>query len=175
LNLAGSVLCTDVRPQRYGPPPPDAPTFGPNDRCAAFDFQLGPWQETPEQTPAEASASAQARLEAARGHYARALELEPDNLRSRLGYAYVLDRLGRADMRSYSHLKKARRGCAAGRRMGRSPVNGDRRASAHLATSLAIAAAWELQNVSSQPTVIYVRRWSCRWRIARSGYRSRRT
>jgi hypothetical protein len=95
LNLAGSILCNEVRPQRYGPPPPDAQTFGPNDRCAAFDFQLGPWQETPEQTPTEASASAQARLEAARGHYARALELDGNNLRSRLGYAYVLDRLGR--------------------------------------------------------------------------------
>jgi hypothetical protein len=95
LNLAGSVLCTEVRPSRYGPEPEGAPTYGPEDRCAAFEFQMGPWQETPEQAPTEASASAQARLEAARAHYARALELDPDNLRSRLGYAYVLDRLGR--------------------------------------------------------------------------------
>ncbi len=95
LNLAGSVLCTEVRPARYGPAPEGSPTFGPDDRCAAFDFQLGPWQETPESAPQDASTSAQARLEAARTHYARALALDPDNLRSRLGYAYVLDRLGR--------------------------------------------------------------------------------
>ena len=43
----------------------------------------------------DVSAAANARLEAARGHYARALALDPENLRSRLGYAYVLDRLGR--------------------------------------------------------------------------------
>jgi hypothetical protein len=97
LDLAGSVLCSEVRPSRYGPAPEGSPTFGPDDRCAAFDFQLGPWQETPEQAPTEASAPAQARLEAARGHYARALELDADNLRSRLGYSYVLDRLGRTD------------------------------------------------------------------------------
>jgi hypothetical protein len=97
LNLAGSVLCTEAWPGRYGPAPEDAPSFGPEDRCAAFDFQLGPWRETPEQAPTQASASAAARLEAARTHYARALELDPDNLRSRLGYAYVLDRLGRVD------------------------------------------------------------------------------
>jgi hypothetical protein len=95
LVLAGSTLCNDVRPARYGPAPEDAPTFGPDDRCAAFDFQLGPWQETPADTPMDVSAAANARLEAARGHYERALELEPNNLRSRLGYAYVLDRLGR--------------------------------------------------------------------------------
>ena len=95
LNLAGSVPCNEVRPSRYGPAPEGSPTFGPDDRCAAFDFQMGPWRETPETPPADASASAQARLEAARGHYARALELDGNNLRSRLGYAYVLDRLGR--------------------------------------------------------------------------------
>ena len=95
LVLAGSVPCTEVRPSRYGPAPEGSPTFGPDDRCAGFDFQLGPQQETPVTTAPEASAAALARLEAARGHYARALELEPQNLRSRLGYAYVLDRLGR--------------------------------------------------------------------------------
>jgi hypothetical protein len=95
LNLAGSVLCNEVRPSRYGPAPEGSPTYGPNDRCAAFDFQLGPWQETPEAPPESANETALARLEAARGHYARALELDSNNLRSRLGYAYVLDRLGR--------------------------------------------------------------------------------
>jgi hypothetical protein len=93
LNLSGSVPCNEVRPS--GPAPEGSPTFGPDDRCAAFEFHLGPWQETPETPPAEANESAQARLEAARAHYARALELDPENLRSRLGYAYVLDRLGR--------------------------------------------------------------------------------
>lgn len=95
LNLAGSMSCNDVRPARYGPAPEGSPTFGPDDRCAAFNFQLGPWEETPSNAPDTASAAAAARLETARGHYARALELDPDNLRSRLGYAYVLDRLGR--------------------------------------------------------------------------------
>ena len=96
LNLSGSVLCTDAPQTMRGAAPEAAPpAFSPDDRCAAFEFHLGPWQETPEQTPADANASAQARLEAARGHYARALELDADNLRSRLGYAYVLDRLGR--------------------------------------------------------------------------------
>lgn len=95
LNEAGSVLCTEARPSRY--PPPETPdNFGPDDRCAAFNFQLGPRTETPEDsTLQDVSAAANARLEAARGHYRRALELAPDNLRSRLGYAYVLDRLGR--------------------------------------------------------------------------------
>lgn len=95
LVLAGSVLCNEVRPSRYGPVPEGSPTFEPDDRCAAFEFQLGPWRETPTDTPMDVSAAATARLETARGHYARALELDPENLRSRLGYAYVLDRLGR--------------------------------------------------------------------------------
>ena len=54
-------------------------------------------KKCPRRAPATPSAGATARLEAARGHYARALELEPSNLRSRLGYAYVLDRLGRTN------------------------------------------------------------------------------
>jgi hypothetical protein len=97
LVLAGSTLCNEVRPARYGPAPEDAPTFGPEDRCAAFEFHLGPVQETPDTTPMDASAAAMARLEAARGHYARALALDPENLRARLGYAYALDRLGRTN------------------------------------------------------------------------------
>jgi hypothetical protein len=95
LALAGSMLCNDVRPARYGPPPEGSPTFGPDDRCAAFDFQLGPWTEVPNVGGEARSAQAMARLEAARTHYARALQLDANNLRSRLGYAYVLDRLGR--------------------------------------------------------------------------------
>lgn len=97
LNLAGSIACTEVRPSRYGPEPEGSPTFGPDDRCAAFEFQLGPWREVPAIIAPQPSGEALARLEAARGHYERALELDEDNLRSRLGYAYVLDRLGRAN------------------------------------------------------------------------------
>lgn len=96
LAMAGSVLCSEVRPSRYGPPPPEEPTFGPDDRCAAFYFHLGPVTEIFDSNiPASPSAAALARLEAARAHYVRALQLEPNNIRARLGYAYVLDRQGR--------------------------------------------------------------------------------
>jgi len=95
-NEAGSVLCTEARPSRYGAPEtPD--NFGPDDRCAAFNFNLGPQDEVPEAAPEAPAAQAQARLEAARGHYARALELDENDLRARLGHAYVLDRLGRTN------------------------------------------------------------------------------
>jgi len=96
-NEAGSQLCTEVRPSRYGPPEtPD--TFGPDDRCAAYDFGgLGPRQELPEGATEIDNDGAAARLEAARTHYARALQLDGGNLRSRLGYAYVLDRQGRTN------------------------------------------------------------------------------
>jgi len=94
-NEAGSQLCSEARPSRYGPPEtPD--NFSPDDRCAAYDFaSLGPRAETPNEAPSTPNAAARTRLEAARGHYARALQLEPNNLRARLGYAYTLDRLGR--------------------------------------------------------------------------------
>ena len=95
LDEAGSVLCSEVRPSRYGPPETPEPAFGPDDRCAAFDFQLGPRGETPASAPHNPSARALARLTTARDHYLRALRAEPNNLRARLGYAYVLDRLGR--------------------------------------------------------------------------------
>ncbi len=93
-NEAGSILCSEARPSRY--PPPETPdNFGPDDRCAAFNFNLGPQDEVPENAPESASVEAIARLEAALAHYARALEMDEDDLRARLGYAYVLDRLGR--------------------------------------------------------------------------------
>jgi hypothetical protein len=94
LDEAGSVLCSEARQGRQ--PQTDAPdNFGPNDRCAAFDFQLGPRNETPDAVPEAPSPGALARLNSAREHYSRALRAEPSNLRARLGYAYVLDRLGR--------------------------------------------------------------------------------
>lgn len=94
LNETGSVLCTEVGSMRY--PQPEPPEeFGPNDRCAALDFQLGPRDETPASAPSSPSADAMQRLRAAQQHYAQALRHAPDNLRARLGYAYVLDRLGR--------------------------------------------------------------------------------
>jgi hypothetical protein len=91
---AGSALCTDVGSGRY--PQPDPPeVFPPGARCAALDFQLGPRGELPNTEGAIDNDGAAARLEAARGHYQRALALDRNNLRARLGYAYVLDRLGR--------------------------------------------------------------------------------
>lgn len=93
LNLAGSVLCREA--PRMRPPEEGDRTFGPDERCAAFEFNLGPQHEVPNETTATANTGAMARLEAARGHYAHALQLNPENLRARLGYAYVLDRLGR--------------------------------------------------------------------------------
>ena len=95
LNEAGSVLCSEApepMPRHADQP---TPSFGPDDRCARWSFALGPQDELPETTAPASSAAALARLEAARTHYARALELQPNNLRARLGYAYVLDRLGR--------------------------------------------------------------------------------
>ncbi|MEZ5960921.1 MAG: tetratricopeptide repeat protein [Hyphomonadaceae bacterium] len=93
LSPNGSVLCTEV--PRMRPPSPEEPAFGPEDRCAAFNFALGPQDETAGAGPAEPNAAALARLSAARGHYSNALHADPNNLRARLGYAYVLDRLGR--------------------------------------------------------------------------------
>lgn len=93
LNETGSMLCTDA--QRASHVPPDAAqTFGPDDRCAMYNFALGPGDETPGSAPQQPSAGALARLNAAQTHYVEALRLTPDNLRARLGYAYTLDRLG---------------------------------------------------------------------------------
>lgn len=97
LSPAGSMLCNEVQSPRYQPPQEDRPTFGTEDRCAAFHFSLGPQQEGPDTRPEAPSAAALARLDAARGHYSNALRTDPNNLRARLGYAYVLDRLGRTN------------------------------------------------------------------------------
>jgi hypothetical protein len=94
LAQAGSILCTEARPGRY--PPPEVPdNFGPDDRCAAFDFQLGPRTELAPIMFDEANEAARARLAAAHAHYRTAVRLDATNLRARLGYAYTLDRLGR--------------------------------------------------------------------------------
>ena len=92
---SGSILCSEVQhPGRYQEPEPPR-TFAPDDHCAAFNFQLGPQLEVPNPAIADASEGAESRLEAARGHYQRALQIDRNNLRARLGYAYVLDRMGR--------------------------------------------------------------------------------
>lgn len=99
LNEAGAVPCEEAepQPQRYAPETP--PVFPPGARCAVWTFDLGPYREIPDegrapQTPSQASL---ARLEAARTHYAAALAADDADLRARLGYAYVLDRLGRLE------------------------------------------------------------------------------
>ena len=97
LNEAGSVLCSEAPRNMRVPQEEPEPKFGPNDRCAQLDFQLGPEDEVPAAAPNAPNSGARARLEAARAHYAQALRLESANLRARLGYAYVLDRLGRTD------------------------------------------------------------------------------
>jgi hypothetical protein len=95
LNLAGSVLCSEAPSNMRVTDETPPRQFGPDERCAAFEFSLGPQDELPGEAAATPSAGAMSRLEAARGHYERALELDGENLRARLGYAYVLDRLGR--------------------------------------------------------------------------------
>lgn len=94
----GAMPCADV-PQMTRGFDPDAPkpTFAPTDQCARLMFALGPQSEIPTDIPAQPSAAAIARLEAAQAHYARAIELDGDDLRARLGHAYTLDRLGRLD------------------------------------------------------------------------------
>lgn len=91
---AGSTLCNEAPSGRY--PPSDAPdNFSPTDRCAALDFRLGPQDELPDVTGEIGNDGAAARLQAALGHYTRALEIDSANLRARLGLAYVLDRMNR--------------------------------------------------------------------------------
>jgi tetratricopeptide (TPR) repeat protein len=97
LNLAGSVPCSEAPRNMRVPQEGPAPVVGPDDRCAALGFAMGPQDEVPDAANVTPSPDATARLEAARGHYEQALEHDEDNLRARLGYAYVLDRLGRTD------------------------------------------------------------------------------
>lgn len=97
LHTAGNVPCSEV-PQGGGFFPQEESetrTFGPDERCARFHFALGPQDEIDDIPSEERTAAALARLEAARRHYAEAVRLDKANLRARLGYAYVLDRLGR--------------------------------------------------------------------------------
>lgn len=95
LNEAGAVSCAEAaanRP-RMGRHEEAGPAFDPNGLCARFGFQLGPQDELPDQVAAMTPAG-RARLEAAAEHYRAALDLDADDLRARLGYAYALDRLG---------------------------------------------------------------------------------
>ncbi len=96
LNLSGSVLCTEAEQHRgsFMAPDEQQPAFGPDDRCARFESHLGPEPEIMTPPDGAPNAAALARLEAAREHYARAVRLDGASLRARLGYAYVLDRLG---------------------------------------------------------------------------------
>jgi hypothetical protein len=93
LNLSGSVLCAEAGQGMRPFPPEEVPSYGPDERCARFEFSLGPQNEIQETPAGEPNAAALARLEAARNHYKRAVALDGANLRARLGYAYVLDRL----------------------------------------------------------------------------------
>ncbi len=93
LVFSGSVSCAQVAHRQMHPD--GKPDFGPGDRCAGFDFHLGPQPEILEAPPAAPNPGALARLGAARAHYARAVRLNRSDLRSRLGYAYTLDRSGR--------------------------------------------------------------------------------
>lgn len=94
LNETGSVSCSEAARRARIPSDDRTPEFDADDRCAKPDFRLGPHDELPDQVVEDGTA-AQARIEAARFHYERAIALEGDNLRARLGYAYALDRLGR--------------------------------------------------------------------------------
>lgn len=98
LHPAGNVLCSEARGGGFFPPDEtETPTFGPDERCARFHFALGPQDEIDDLPSEERTAAALDRLEAACGHYAAAVRLDKSNLRARLGYAYVLDRLDRID------------------------------------------------------------------------------
>lgn len=92
---AGSVPCSEAAYNMRGPEAEPPRSFAPDERCAALNFQLGPRQELPDGDIEIDNDGARARLEAAYSHYRRAIALDGANLRARLGYAYVLDRLGR--------------------------------------------------------------------------------
>lgn len=96
-NEPGAMPCTEVGPGSGRQPPPEAaPHFNPEDMCARFGFALGPQNELPADAGA-ATERGRARLVAAEAHYARAIALDGENLRARLGHAYTLDRLARTD------------------------------------------------------------------------------
>jgi hypothetical protein len=96
-NEAGDILCSEAPAPIPRHPEQEQRVFGPDERCARYDFQLGPRDELPGAAPDQPVAKALARLDAARAHYERAIELDGDDLRARLGLAYVFDRLGRLD------------------------------------------------------------------------------
>lgn len=93
LNEPGSVPCSEA-PRGYAPEEYPPHQWAATDLCARYTFDMNPQQELPTD-PTTTTERGRARLEAARAHYAEALRLEPSNLRARLGYAYVLDRMGR--------------------------------------------------------------------------------
>ncbi len=98
LNEGGSIPCNEA-PAAMPRAEQQPRKFDPGERCARWTFALGPQLELPDNSPpTHLTLGAQNRLEAARTHYRRALALDGANLRARLGYAYVLDRLG--DVRS---------------------------------------------------------------------------
>lgn len=119
LVLAGSVACSEAAQRHAGfhGQEEKPPAFAPDERCAQFEFLLGPQDEVQGQPEASPSAGALARLQAARAHYEEAVRLDGANLRARLGYAYVLDRLGR--------LGAARRQLRAILRLGLPQLSGE--------------------------------------------------
>jgi len=90
-NEAGSVLCSEA--PRMRPPEEDPRVFAPDERCAQFNFALGPQDELPDGDIEIDNDGAAARLQRARQHYIRAVRLDPANLRARLGLAYAYDRM----------------------------------------------------------------------------------
>lgn len=99
LHEAGAISCLEAQRQRpnYGrgaQPNEPQQTFTAEDLCARITFELGPYPQIEGTPPENPSAGARARLLAARGHFTSAIRLDPDNLRARLGLAYVLDRMG---------------------------------------------------------------------------------
>lgn len=92
-NEAGSVLCSEAPRNMRSPSEEPEPSFGPNDRCAQLDFQLGPQNELPQGDVEIDNDGAATRLQRARQHYIRAVRLDPANLRARLGLAYAYDRM----------------------------------------------------------------------------------
>ena len=77
---------------------PTAP-IEPGDLCSGGLGSIAYWGAgvMPPAPSATANAAALTRLDAARSHYARAVELTPNDLWMRLGYAYTLDQQGRDD------------------------------------------------------------------------------